>query len=93
MMDFVVVLVVFPLIITVLTVVVVFYLGFTGVIASSVVISLYYTFGLNGVRLFSPNGNNNVILPMVNLTNFAISFLLSFAGLFLLHYVFEYFKN
>ena len=92
-MGFISVIVVYPLIITSLSVIAVYYLGVVGVVVFSTIISLYYTFGINPMRTYSPNGNMRSIKSSDNIKNVSVSFVLSVIVLSLLYMMFYYFNN
>jgi len=82
-----------PLGIAILSIIGVYTLGVTGAFIFAVVISLYYSFGLNAVRTYSPNGHTSKISPSKIREYMLISFGLSIPGLYALHLIFSYFKN
>ena len=92
-MGFISLLIVFPLIITVLSVIGVYYLGVAGIVVFSTVISFYYTFGINPVRTYSPNGNMRSIKPSENIKNLSVSLVFSVIALSILYMIFQYFKS
>jgi len=92
-MGFVVLLIIFPSIIAILSLIGVYYIGIAGILLFSVIISLYFTFGINPVRTYSPNGNMRSISTSKNIKRLALSFVLSIVSLSALHMIFEHFKT
>ncbi len=90
-MDFVAILIIFPAVIGILSLVCVYYFGVIGVLASSVIISFYYTFALDGVRGWNPNGIIRKTPMKRVIKNFMFSITLSLAVLFVFHYSMNYF--
>jgi len=79
-------LVVIPIIIAVISIVSVYQFGLFAVLAASLVISLYYSFGLNWIRTWSPNGHSRRISSKKNVRNLVRSLILSVVLLGVFHY-------
>ncbi len=88
-MDFVAILIIFPVIIAILSLVVVYNFGVIGIVICSISISLYYTFALNGVRNWNPNGVVRKTPVERVLKNLALSSFMSFVVLYIFHYIFK----